>query len=44
MRVLMLSTAARIGPTIEATPIDVRPKASDSCGIITAGAERSAYW
>jgi hypothetical protein len=31
-------------PTIEAAPSAVTPKASPSCGIITLGADRNAYW
>ena len=29
---------------MDATPIALRPNASDSCGIMTAGAERIVYW
>jgi len=29
---------------MEATPMALRPNASESCGIMTAGAERSVYW
>jgi hypothetical protein len=31
-------------PTIDATAIGLTPIASLNCGIITAGADRSAYW